>query len=47
MPDDMPARPLRPVQALALAQVARRMGRASEAPWLHGEVARRMADRLA
>jgi malonyl-CoA O-methyltransferase len=42
----MPARPLRPVQALALVQVARRMGRASEAPWLHGEVARRMADRL-
>jgi malonyl-CoA O-methyltransferase len=46
MPDDMPARPLRPVQAQALAHVARRMGRASEAPWLHCEVARRMADRL-
>jgi malonyl-CoA O-methyltransferase len=46
MPDDSPARPLRPVQALALAQVARRMGRSAEAPWLHGEVARRMADRL-
>ena len=46
MPDDTPARPLRPVQAQALAQVTRRMGRAAEAPWLHGEVARRMADRL-
>jgi len=33
--------------AAALAQIARRMGRAAEAPWLHGEVARRMAERLA
>lgn len=47
MPDDVPPRPSRPVQAEALAQITRRMGRAAEAPWLHGEVARRMADRLA
>jgi malonyl-CoA O-methyltransferase len=47
MPDDVPPRPSRPVQAEALAQITRRMGRASEAPWLHGEVARRMAERLA
>jgi malonyl-CoA O-methyltransferase len=46
MPDDLPPRPLRPVQAEALAQITRRMGRAAEAPWLHGEVARRMAERL-
>lgn len=32
---------------MALAQITRRMGRAAEAPWLHGEVARRMAERLA
>ena len=47
MPDDLPSRRSRPVQAAALAQIARRMGRAAEAPWLHGEVARRMAERLA
>jgi len=46
MPDDLPPRPSRPVQAEALAQIGRRMGRAAEAPWLHGEVARRMAERL-
>jgi len=46
MPDDLPPRPSRPVQAEALAQITRRMGRAAEAPWLHGEVARRMAERL-
>jgi len=46
MPDAVPPRPSRPVQAEALAQITRRMGRAAEAPWLHGEVARRMADRL-
>ena len=46
MPDDVPPRPSRPVQAEALAQIARRMGRAADAPWLHGEVARRMAERL-
>lgn len=47
MADDASARPLRPAQPAALAQIARRMGRAAEAPWLHGEVARRMAERLA
>jgi malonyl-CoA O-methyltransferase len=46
MPDDVPPRPSRPVQAEALAQITRRMGRAAEPPWLHGEVARRMAERL-
>ena len=46
MPDDLPPRPSRPVQAEALARITRRMGRAAEAPWLHGEVARRMAERL-
>jgi malonyl-CoA O-methyltransferase len=47
MAEDAPVRPLRPVQSAALAQIARRMGRAAEAPWLHGEVARRLAERLA
>lgn len=37
----------RPVDPAALAQVLRRMQRAPQAPWLHGEVARRMAERLA
>ncbi len=47
MPDDLLPRRSRPVQAAALAQIVRRMGRAAEPPWLHGEVARRMAERLA
>ena len=38
--------PLPAVHAAALAQIARRMARADQAPWLHGEVARRMAARL-
>ena len=46
MADAAPPRPSRPVQAEALAHIRRRMGRAAEAPWLHGEVARRMAERL-
>jgi malonyl-CoA O-methyltransferase len=37
---------LRPVQAAALARTVRRWGRATQPPWLHGEVARRMAERL-
>ena len=37
---------LRPVDVLALARVQQRLLRAAEPPWLHGEVARRMADRL-
>jgi malonyl-CoA O-methyltransferase len=46
MPDAEPPRPLRPVQPEALAHIARRLGRAAEPPWLHAEVARRMAERL-
>lgn len=37
----------RPVQAAALQHIVRRLHRAPAAPWLHGEVARRMAERLA
>ena len=40
-----PAR--RPVDEVALARAARRLTQARQAPWLHAEVARRMADRLA
>ncbi|MDO8419675.1 MAG: biotin synthase [Rubrivivax sp.] len=36
----------RPLDAVALARVQQRLQRADTAPWLHGEVARRMADRL-
>ena len=36
----------RPVDVVALARVQQRLLRAVEPPWLHGEVARRMADRL-
>jgi malonyl-CoA O-methyltransferase len=37
----------RPVDAAALAAIRRRMARAAAPPWLHAEVARRMAERLA
>lgn len=37
----------RPLDEAALAHVLRRLRAADEPPWLHGEVARRMADRLA
>jgi malonyl-CoA O-methyltransferase len=37
----------RPIDPAALAQVLRRLQRAAAVPWLHGEVARRMAERLA
>ena len=37
----------RAVDAAALARATRRLAIAPEAPWLHGEVARRMAERLA
>jgi malonyl-CoA O-methyltransferase len=37
---------LRPVAMPALQRVLRRLGAAGQAPWLHGEVARRMAERL-
>ena len=46
MPDAAPTRPLRPVQDAALAHITRRLGRGATAPWLHTEVARRMAERL-
>ena len=36
----------RPLDAVALARVLHRLQRADSAPWLHGEVARRMAERL-
>lgn len=36
----------RPVDSVALARVQQRLLRAAEPPWLHGEVARRMAERL-
>ena len=36
----------RPLDAVALAQVQRRLQRAPQPPWLHMEVARRMAERL-
>jgi malonyl-CoA O-methyltransferase len=36
----------RPLDERALVQVLRRLHRAPAAPWLHGEVARRMAERL-
>jgi malonyl-CoA O-methyltransferase len=36
----------RPLDVAALARVQRRLQAANQAPWLHGEVARRMAERL-
>jgi malonyl-CoA O-methyltransferase len=51
---DMPGLPTpplpgarRPVHAAALERTLARLSRACEAPWLHTEVARRMAERLA
>ena len=37
----------RPIDANAVAAIVRRLAKRGEAPWLHGEVARRMAERLA
>lgn len=37
----------RPLDTRALAHVLQRLARAETAPWLHGEAARRMAERLA
>jgi malonyl-CoA O-methyltransferase len=37
----------RPLDGAALARVRRRLERQAEPPWLHGEVARRMGERLA
>lgn len=36
----------RPLDPVALSQVRRRLQRQAEPPWLHGEVARRMGERL-
>lgn len=41
------SRGARSVDAVALARAVARLQRAPQAPWLHGEVARRMAERLA
>ncbi|MDP3615978.1 MAG: class I SAM-dependent methyltransferase, partial [Rubrivivax sp.] len=47
MPELAPDRSaVRPVDAAALARVQRRLQRSTTAPWLHAEVARRMAQRL-
>jgi len=46
MADDATLRSARPVQAAALGHIVRRLSQAEAAPWLHGEVARRMAERL-
>ncbi len=42
-----PGRAVRPIDEAAVAAALRRMARATEPPWLHGEVARRMGERLA
>jgi malonyl-CoA O-methyltransferase len=42
-----PAFAARPVDAVALQRVQRRLATAAQEPWLHGEVARRMTERLA
>jgi malonyl-CoA O-methyltransferase len=36
----------RPLDTVALARVSRRLNQAAAAPWLHGEVAQRMVERL-
>lgn len=41
-----PQSPSRPLDPVALARVLRRVQAAPAAPWLHGEAARRMAERL-
>jgi malonyl-CoA O-methyltransferase len=47
MPSTAPApNAPRPLDEVALARVQRRLQRQAEAPWLHAEVARRMAQRL-
>jgi malonyl-CoA O-methyltransferase len=44
---DNPRSSLRPIDAAALTRIGRRRQHPKPAPWLHGEVARRMAERLA
>ncbi|HEY6134859.1 MAG TPA: methyltransferase domain-containing protein [Rubrivivax sp.] len=46
-PVPAPSSTLRAVDEVALRRAAERLRRAAEAPWLHREVARRMAERLA
>lgn len=46
MPENADTERHRPLDERALAHTLRRMACASEAPWLHREVARRMAERL-
>jgi malonyl-CoA O-methyltransferase len=47
MVDAAPSRSTqRPIDTVALARLRRRLAAAQAAPWLHGEVARRMAERL-
>ena len=41
-----PAAPRRPIDVRAVQHIARRLGGANEPPWLHREVARRLAERL-
>jgi malonyl-CoA O-methyltransferase len=41
------AQPLRPLDVAAVRRAVRRLAAAGTPPWLHGEVARRMAERLA
>lgn len=45
--DPSPTTAARGLDVVAVDAVLRRLGRAAEAPWLHREVARRMAERLA
>jgi len=45
--NDEPAAATRRLDASAVHAVLRRLQRQAEAPWLHGEVARRMGERLA
>ncbi len=46
-PKDEPAAAARCLDAVAVHAVLRRLLRQADAPWLHGEVARRMGERLA
>jgi malonyl-CoA O-methyltransferase len=42
-----PAAPRRPIDEVATRRIAQRLARAGDPPWLHHEVARRLAERLA
>ncbi len=47
MPETAPSAPVRTLDERAVHAVLRRLAGRTEAPWLHAEVARRMAERLA